>query len=202
MMNRRMVLAAMAGMSFGGHHALAAGKRSVSGLPPSEMPAAMDAALRSVWMDVERPRPASNPAAAVQWNPRRTPLLPLSWPPDGRTTWVSHLYASGFDPRLSDAERVAAPWGRLRIDRDPFVPVFEPGSGRVEDIGIQGTFMVQPAPAEKADEAEAARVLTWIGVPADSERVRAFYRDWAYWNGRIRGLVQDEHAAFFDWLGG
>jgi hypothetical protein len=199
-MNRRMLLAAMAGMSFG-HQALAAGHKAASGPPPSEMPAAMDTAMRSAWLDVEQPPPA-DPATAIQWSARRTPLLPLSWPPDGRTVWVSHLYASGFDPRLSDAVRIAAPWGRLRVDRDPFVPVFEPGSGRVEEVGIQGVFMVVPDPSDEATEAEAAAaVLTWTAEPGHPVRVLNFYADWAYWNGIIRGVVQDEHAGFFGWLG-
>ena len=43
-MNRRTLLAAMAGMSFG-HQALAGGHKTQSGPPPSEMPAAMDAAI-------------------------------------------------------------------------------------------------------------------------------------------------------------
>lgn len=196
-MKRRTLLAAMAGMSFG-HQALA---QSKSGPSPSEMPAALDAAMQSVWRDVER-QPSADPATAVQWSARRTPLLPLSWPPDGRTAWVAHLYASGFDPSLSDAVRTAAPWGRLRIDRDPFVPVFEPGSGRVEEIGIQGMFMVAPDPANKATEAEAAAaVLTWTGEPGEAAPVRAFYADWAYWNGVIRGAIQDQHTGFFGWLG-
>jgi hypothetical protein len=199
-MNRRVLLAALAGMPFGGHQVLAAVRRASSGPPPSEMPSAMDLALRSAWRDVERP-PPGDPSIAIQWSAMRTPLLPLSWPPDGRTVWVSHLYASGFDPRLSDAVRLAAPWGRLRIDRDPLVPVFEPGSGRVEEIGIQGSFMVVPDAAGKAGEAEAAAaVLTWTAEPSEAPGIRAFYRDWAYWNGVIRGVVADGHAGFFAWL--
>jgi len=143
------------------------------------------------------------------WRRVRTPPLPLAWPPTRETRWVLYEAAHGFDPsRLTDAVRVAAPFARLRLDRQGRVVAVEPLPGAPRELAPQGVAPVDP-PSGLLDAAfeqrvvEHAAALTGLpepGSPAEGE-LRGWVATWLRRNGVLAAELRSGHAAFFAWLG-
>ena len=140
---------------------------------------------------------------------RVAPPLPSSWPPQGPTTLVFHVYAAAFDPSLADGERVQSTWALATLP---------PGAGEASlrtlrqptrVLGIQG---VRPLKAgeqaalslARRDRAEEALLRLAREGRADGPEaadVRDYYCAWLSVNGVIAGELKDASPAFFAWLG-
>lgn len=165
------------------------------------------ALLEPIWKKVSPKLPTAPPP--FLWQRRLTPPLPLTWPPDSRTAWVRYAFAHGFDARLSDGVRVAAPYARVRLDRrgDPVAaePLPPPRGGL--ELGVQGVQPTNPPsggidPEAIARSERLALELDRLPVPGSSTEagVVAFYGRWLDREAVIAGSLRGDHARFFDWL--
>lgn len=151
---------------------------------------AVQAAAKAAFAKVE---------GSAGWDLRLSPPFPATWPPTGAT--LVHAYAARFDPSLSDAERTAPPWGRVRIAPDGAISV-EGVATRLGEATPQGFFPVtKEHPLRAAREAAQRSVLSATSEAAlDAAAVRAFYCAWLGANGVAGRSIQAQHAGFVAWL--
>ncbi|MCU1696454.1 MAG: hypothetical protein JWR34_2517 [Mycobacterium sp.] len=74
--------------------------------------------------------------ADLGWELRRTPPLPLAWPPTRGGAAVWFCYAER--PATPETVEVAGPWARITVPDRAAVPVVERLSDAVESLGSQG----------------------------------------------------------------
>ena len=101
--------------------------------------AAVQQASNFAWADT---------TAEPSWELRRTPPLPLEWPPTPGGAAVWFCYAER--PAASETIEVAGPWARITVPDPAAAPVVERLSDAVESLGSQG---IQPtARGQSLDE--------------------------------------------------
>ena len=163
-------------------------------------------ALEAIWTDVRTALPSYPPP--FLWQRQQSPPLPESWPPGPSTGWVRYAFAHGFDPTtISDGVRVAAPFARMRIDRELRILSVERIEGRPRELGIQGIFPTNP-PSGAIDGDEIARLeriaVALTGLPAPGSREESalvsHYGRWLDRDGTFAASVRERHRGFFDWV--
>jgi hypothetical protein len=144
----------------------------------------------------------------VGWSYSISPAIPAVWPPDGKGLLYYYAYAYGLSPRFADAQLIAAPWGRVKVDvTGRAAPSLEILNKQIEEIGPQG---VRPLMAEEIavlDTEDAVEKQLWelsrrtgLGGTAD-DSVKRYYRLWCQTNGTVAEKIRARHKQFFDWLG-
>ncbi len=153
-------------------------------------------------------KPEEDPGLSVFWQYRISPPFPSHWPPDASSQLIYYVYAGGLSPRsLVDGEYVAAPWGRVEVDRKrKNHPKFILLTGTIKEIGIQG---VRPLNEEetatyKSRESAEAFLANLTALPDKKDKsaaeLRRYYRMWAKFNGAIIPELRSLHKGFFQWL--
>jgi hypothetical protein len=89
--------------------------------------AAVQQASNFAWADT---------TAEPGWELRRTPPLPLEWPPTRGGAVVWFCYAER--PAASETIEVAGPWARITVPDRAAAPIVERLSDAVESLGSQG----------------------------------------------------------------
>ncbi len=169
------------------------------------------ALLDAQWEKVEPVvsiKPGEDPGLSVFWDYRISPPFPSHWPPDANSQIIYYVYAGGLSPRsLVDGEYVAAPWGRIEVDRKgkdclKFILL----TSKIKEIGIQG---VRPLNEEetatyKSRESAEAFLTNLTALPDKKDKsaaeLKKYYCMWAKFNGVIFPELRPLHKAFFQWL--
>ena len=149
-----------------------------------------------------------DPGLSVFWQYSISPPFPSRWPPDASLQLIYYVYAGGLSPRsLADGEYVAAPWGRVEVDRKgKNSPKFIPLTNKIKRIGIQG---VRPLSEEETatyenKESTEAFLANLTALPDKKEKstagLRKYYCTWAKLNGAIVTEIGSFHRGFFKWL--
>ena len=146
----------------------------------------------------------------TEWRKRQSQSAPPALPADPTPGWHYELtaayyyaYATRFSFSVANATYVAAPWARIRVDRDGAV-TFEPLPSEILEIGIQGMWPLdEEALAAWGLSESAQNLLTALrALPKgeESAHIRTFYRVWVRGNGQIANALRPYHARFFRWL--
>jgi hypothetical protein len=149
-----------------------------------------------------------DPGLRVFWQYRISPPFPSCWPPDASLQLIYYVYAGGLSPSsLVDGEYVAAPWGRVEVDRKgKNSPQFILLTSKIKEIGIQGVRPLreeEKATYENRESAEAFLAnLTALPDKNDKSAVelRRYYCMWAKFNGAMIPELRSLHKGFFQWL--
>jgi hypothetical protein len=129
--------------------------------------AAVQQASNFAWADT---------TAEPGWELRRTPPLPLEWPPTRGGPAVWFCYAER--PATPETVEVAAPWARIIVSGRGAVPVVERLSDAVESLGAHG---IQPTAASLKRQ---VLVTELRGGDSDGVLARAL-NDWRARNALI-----------------
>ena len=155
-----------------------------------------DAALQKLFAPARAALPTSK--APPFWSTRLTPPLPDAWP--SPKALVVFAYPAGFDPGLSDAERIAKPFARAT-----FVPGASPTvetlSKTIDALGPQGFRPINEKEKAIYDKAAAAQAALAALPAKPDEATRAYYCQWAGFNGVIARALPDAQQNFFAALG-
>ena len=149
-----------------------------------------------------------DPGLSVFWQYRISPPFPSRWPPDASLQLIYYVYAGGLSPRsLVDGEYVAAPWGRVEVDRKgKNSPKFILFNNKIKEIGIQGVrpLNIEEKAAYENRESAEAFLANLTALPDKKDKsaaeLRRYYCMWAKFNGAIIPELRSLHEAFFQWL--
>jgi hypothetical protein len=101
-------------------------RRGTEGSDVRPIGAAVQQASNFAWADT---------AAESGWELRRTPALPLEWPPRPGGSAVWFCYAER--PATPETIEVAGPWARITVPDRAAAPIVERLSAAVESLGAQ-----------------------------------------------------------------
>ena len=137
---------------------------------------------------------------------RVSPPLPSEWPPRPAAPLYYYAYAYGFDRRISDAERLSAPWARLEVHSAGQEPAeLRVLSREITETGIHG---VRPLTREESAVYDLGpRVEAYLGsldhIPngmvEEVAQLRKYYCAWCYDSG-VADEIRPYHEEFFRWL--
>jgi len=170
---------------------------------------ALDDLVQQSWESHRPARPlgVSDPSGhAIEgtWYPRRTPLLPMAWPPPVEGV-VTYLYAYWFglaSASCDDREAVAAPW--LRLSATCEIDLQEDRAWRWRVLMTQRLRDRRPrdlagSPDQVPVERHLLALVDEVGQERDLHAIQAFYRHWHAGNRAIVREVQAHHEQFFSW---
>jgi hypothetical protein len=170
----------------------------------------VEAMVKEEWKKIEATiEPAASPQDFMGWRYALSPAIPAAWPPDGKGSVYYYAFAYGLNPtRLADAEFVAAPWLRVKVDAiGKSAPQLEILTKKIKEIGIQG---VRPLEAEelgvlkqaKQVEEQVYKLTQATSLRSvDSVTVKQHYQLWCSTQGAIAEQLRPQHKKFFDWVG-
>ncbi len=147
-------------------------------------------------------RAAEGPGADIGWD--LSPILPGVWPPAGPPVAVLFAYVRTPLPTSTERWQVRSPF--LRVD----VPLTDasaaPSVTRLDARALSPAESGRtPRATPEAMEAAAAALLGALcagapPAPADEQRLRAAYREWAFEHGALADELRRLCPAFFSWL--
>ncbi|MBS2028417.1 MAG: hypothetical protein JST54_10970 [Deltaproteobacteria bacterium] len=155
-----------------------------------------DAALQKLFAPAWAALPTSR--APPFWSMRVTPRLPDAWP--APKALVVFAYPVGMDPGLSDAERIAKPFARATFAPGA-APKVESLSKTIDALGPQGFRPINEKEQAIHGQGPAAQAALAALPAKPDEAMRAYYCQWAGFNGVIVRALPDAQLAFFAGLG-
>ncbi len=180
----------------------------------SELPdSRVESLVKQAWAAVQREQSAAQshdtngqPSGVVGWQYVISPPFPCQWPPKGQGEICYYAYARGLRFGLTDAEAIAAPWGRVRWDvsgrRPPRMEVLSKG---LREAGIQGVRPLLPQEmaiykTAKAVEARLLVIARASTLKGDESAIHRYYCRWSKDNGVAADQIRPFHPGFFSWL--
>jgi len=174
----------------------------------------VEALVKQSWPGIEKalPRPdlgdtSGPPGEVVGWDYVISPPFPGAWPPDGQGLLYYYAYASGFRPGLVDADVVAAPWGRVKVDATgEKAPQMELLHRQLREASIQAVrpLKQEEITAYQSKERVEAQIflLSKASSPkgVDAAAIRQYYCLWSKDNGVVAHQIRPFHPGFLNWL--
>ena len=180
---------------------------------PTSVKEQVGALVKQAWQEIKRatPRPkpsdAAGPPGDVGWDYVISPAFPSAWPPDGKGLVYYYAYATGLRMGLMDAEVVAAPWGRVKVDATgKQAPQMEILRKQLKEAGRQG---VRPLKQEEIDiykgkdavEAQVSLLSRATSLKdVDAAALQRYYCQWLKDNGTVADEIRPFQIEFFKWL--